>query len=114
MDSKEIFYKPICLIEEQSTYIKEMLEDLMNLIRSRAIKKLNINVNDAMRRSMNLLTDELRIRRIKWDLQLGKDLPGQCCSCHRFEHGLEASVPRARRSSAAAAASLEPAAGLVW
>ena len=75
MNPKDTFYRPICLIEEQSIYLKQMLEDLMELIRHRKIKKDNIHVNDIVMRSMNLLKDELRIRRINWDLDLGENLP---------------------------------------
>ena len=69
------FYRPICLMEEQSVYLKEMLEDLMELIRHRKIKKENVDVNAVIKRSMNLLTDELRIRRVNWDLELSEALP---------------------------------------
>ena len=39
MNKEDPFYKPICLMEEQSQYLKEMLSDLMELIRHREIKK---------------------------------------------------------------------------
>lgn len=75
MKKEEPFYKPICLMEEQSQYLKEMLEDLMELIRHREIRKENIDVNACIRRALNLLTDELRIRRVNWDLFLEDNLP---------------------------------------
>ncbi len=75
MKPEETFYRPICLMEEQSQYLKEMLEDLMELIRHREIKKESINVNSCINRAMNLLTDELRIRRVNWDLFLDNKLP---------------------------------------
>ncbi|MFA5087705.1 MAG: ATP-binding protein [Candidatus Omnitrophota bacterium] len=75
MKETDPFYKPICHIEEQSVYLKDMLEDLMNVIRHRKIVKQDMDVNVSIKRAMNLLTDELRIRRIAWDLELGKDLP---------------------------------------
>ncbi len=75
MKETDPFYKPVQLMEEQSTYIKDMLEDLMALIRHREIKKENVDVNDSVKRVTNLLTDELRIRRINWDTQLAEDLP---------------------------------------
>ena len=75
MKPEETFYKPICLMEEQSVYLKEMLEDLMELIRHREIKKEKIDVNVSIQRAINLLTDELRIRRVDWDLILTEDLP---------------------------------------
>ena len=62
-------------MEEQSQYLKEMLEDLMELIRHREIKKENISINPCIQRAMNLLTDELRIQRVNWDLILGENLP---------------------------------------
>ncbi len=75
MKPEDAFYKPICLMEEQSQYLKEMLEDLMELIRHREIKKENINVNIYINRAVNLITDELRIRRVNWDLVLEDNLP---------------------------------------
>ncbi len=75
MKPDDPFYKPICLMEEQSVYMKEMLEDLMELIRHREIKKDKIDVNISIQRAINLLADELRIRRVDWDLILTEDLP---------------------------------------
>ena len=75
MKQQDPFYKAIGLMEEQSVYLKEMLEDLMELLRHREIKKENIDVNAPIKRAANLLTDELRIRRVDWDLVLGENLP---------------------------------------
>jgi len=75
MKETDKFYRPVVLMEEQSVFLKEMLEDLMSLIRHKEVKKEKMNVNDALRRSSKLLTDELRIRRIEWDLSLQDNLP---------------------------------------
>ncbi|HLF18745.1 MAG TPA: ATP-binding protein [Candidatus Omnitrophota bacterium] len=75
MDPNVVFYKPVCLIDEQSVYLKEMLGDLMELVRHREIRKDYINVNDIIYRSINLLKDELRIQRVNWDLNLEDGLP---------------------------------------
>lgn len=75
MKESDTFYKPICHIEEQSVYIKQMLEDLMNLVRHRDIKKEKLDVNVVIKRAMNLLTDELRIRRVNWDMHLAEEMP---------------------------------------
>jgi len=75
MKADNPFYKPAQLIDEQSAYLKEMLEDLMELIRHREIKKENININVSIRKATDLLTDELRIRRVNWDVVYGEDLP---------------------------------------
>lgn len=75
MKETDPFYRPIALMEEQSVYLKDMLEDLMELIRHREIKKENIDVNACVKRAANLLTDELRIRRIDWDLILDDHIP---------------------------------------
>ncbi len=75
MNPAEPFYKGIVLMDEQSQYLKEMLEDLMDLVRHREIKKENISVNDCIKRATNLMTDELRIRRIEWDTVLAENLP---------------------------------------
>jgi len=75
MAPTENFYKPICLMEEQTVYLRQMLEDLMNLIRHREIKKENIDINVLITRAVNLLTDELRIKRIRWETELEEDLP---------------------------------------
>lgn len=75
MKPEDVFYRPVCLIDEQASYLKQMLGNLMELVRHREIKKENININDPIMRAMNLLKDELRIRRINWDLNLGEDVP---------------------------------------
>ena len=75
MKETDTFYRPICHIEEQSVYIKNMLEDLMNIIKHREIKKENININDSINHAMNLLTDELKIRRVHCDTVLADGLP---------------------------------------
>ena len=75
MKESEPFYRGITIIEEQSVYLKQMLEDLMELIRHREIKKENIDVNRCLTRSAHLLTDELRIRRVNWEMNLAEALP---------------------------------------
>jgi signal transduction histidine kinase len=75
MDINSPFYKPVCVMDEQSFYIKDMLANLMELIRHRQIQKTQTNINIVIHKSVNLLLDELRIRRIGWDLQLGEQIP---------------------------------------
>lgn len=75
MKTDDVFYRPVMLMDEQSTYIRNMLENLMELVRHRKIQKDAVDVNAVLTKSMNLLGDELRIRRIGWDLYLDKDLP---------------------------------------
>jgi signal transduction histidine kinase len=75
MDVNSPFYKPVCVMDEQSFYIKDMLANLMELIRHRKIQKTDININTVIHKSMNLLLDELRIRRIGWDIQLDDKVP---------------------------------------
>src|SRR6202789_1783571 len=75
MDINSPFYKPVCVMDEQFFYIKDMLANLMELIRHRKIQKTQINVNAVIYKSMNLLLDELRIRRIGWDMQLDDQVP---------------------------------------
>jgi signal transduction histidine kinase len=75
MDINSPFYKPVCVMDEQSFYIKDMLANLMELIRHRQIQKTETNINSVIHKSINLLLDELRIRRIGWDLQLGEQIP---------------------------------------
>ncbi len=81
MKDTEPFYKAIVIMEEQSTYLKDMLEDLMELIRHREIKKENVDINPCIKRAVNLLTDELRIRRINWDTVLAENLPAVYADC---------------------------------
>src|SRR5271169_5085006 len=45
MDINSPFYKPVCVMDEQSYYIKDMLANLMELIRHRKILKSQININ---------------------------------------------------------------------
>lgn len=75
MDINSPFYKPVCVMDEQSFYIKDMLANLMELIRHREIQKTQISINTVMHKSMNLLMDELRIRRIAWEIQLDDRIP---------------------------------------
>jgi len=75
MDINSPFYKPVCVMDEQSFYIKDMLANLMELIRHRQIQKSQISVNTVIHKSINLLLDELRIRRIGWDIQLDDHIP---------------------------------------
>ncbi len=75
MDINSPFYKPVCIMEEQSFYIKDMLANLMELIHHREIQKTQTNINTVIHKSMNLLIDELRIRRIGWDIQLDDQIP---------------------------------------
>jgi signal transduction histidine kinase len=75
MPATDQFYTPIYHIEEQSVYLKEMLDDLMNLTRHREIKKEKITINAPLTRSVNLLTDEMRIKRVRCETRLTEDLP---------------------------------------
>jgi signal transduction histidine kinase len=75
MDTNSPFYKPVCVMDEQSFYIKDMLANLMELIRHRQIQKAQISVNAVIHKSINLLLDELRIRRIGWDTHLDVHIP---------------------------------------
>ena len=75
MDINSPFYKPVCVMDEQSFYIKDMLANLMELIRHRKIQKTQTSINAVIYKSMNLLLDELRIRRIGWDMHLDDQLP---------------------------------------
>jgi signal transduction histidine kinase len=75
MDANSPFYKPVCVMDEQSFYIKDMLANLMELIRHREIQKAQVDINTVIAKSMNLLQDELRIRRIEWDMQLVDGIP---------------------------------------
>ncbi len=75
MDINSPFYKPVCVMDEQSFYIKDMLANLMELIRHRKIQKTETSINTVIHKSLNLLLDELRIRRIGWDLQVDEHIP---------------------------------------
>jgi signal transduction histidine kinase len=75
MKPEDVFYKPVMIMDEQSTYIRNMLENLMELVRHRKIQKDAVYVNAILAKAMNLLSDELRIRRIGWDVEMDKDLP---------------------------------------
>ena len=75
MKPDDVFYKPVMVMDEQSTYIRDMLENLMELVRHRKIQKDSVDVNAVLSKALNLLSDELRIRRVGWDLFLDKDAP---------------------------------------
>jgi signal transduction histidine kinase len=67
MPKDHLFYRPVTLMDEQSLYLKEMLDNLMTLIRHRKIQKEKIGINTVIEKSLILVTDELRIRRINWE-----------------------------------------------
>ncbi len=75
MKPNDVFYKPVMLMDEQSTYIRDMLENLMELVRHRKIQKDAVDINVVLTKAMNLLSDELRIRRIGWDMHLDSEMP---------------------------------------
>lgn len=75
MPQDNAFYRPVCLMDEQSSYLKEMLDNLMVVIRHRKIEKMSIDVNGVVERSLSLLTDEFRIRRVLWESALARPLP---------------------------------------
>jgi signal transduction histidine kinase len=82
MNPQDVFYKPVCLMEEQTVYLKEMLENLMMLIRHRKITKSNVDVNAVIERSLSLMADELRIRRVNWET--AQDLRGSAAFAADF------------------------------
>ena len=47
----------------------------MELVRHRKIQKDAVDVNVVLAKAMNLLSDELRIRRVGWDLSIDQDIP---------------------------------------
>lgn len=69
------FYTPVSLLEEQSQDLKKMLEDLLELLQNQPPVKENVSVNEIIEKSMRFVTDELRIRRIEFDVQLKENLP---------------------------------------
>ncbi len=75
MKENDPFFKPVILMDEQSQYLKSMLEDLMELIRHRKIKKDYVNVNQSLKKAVDLLTDEIRIRRVELQVNMAESLP---------------------------------------
>lgn len=75
MPPESVFFRPVCLMDEQSVYLKEMLDNLMVVIRHRKIEKMSIDVNAVVERSLSLLADEFRIRRVLWETELARPLP---------------------------------------
>ncbi len=75
MNPQDTFYHPVCLVDEQCVYLKQMLNDMMELVRCSEMKCEQLNVHDVIYKAVNLLKDELRIRRINWDLDLLEGIP---------------------------------------
>jgi len=75
MSEDNPFYRPVCLMDEQSVYLKDMLENLMTIIRHRKIQKADTDIKAVIERSLNLVTDELRIRRINWETAFDSSVP---------------------------------------
>jgi len=75
MKTNDPYFKSVDLILEQSSYMKEMLNDLMDLVRHKEVRRENININVCVERMLRLLKDEFRIKRIDWDFFAGEKLP---------------------------------------
>ncbi len=75
MKKEDPYYKSVDLIFEQSSYLKEMLNNLMDLMRHREMDKKRVDLNLCMDRALNLVRDELRIKRVNWDFFPEKKLP---------------------------------------
>lgn len=75
MNPQDQLYRPVCLVDEQCVYLKQMLDDMMELVRHSEMKREKLNVHDVIYKAVNLLKDELRIRRINWDLDLQEGVP---------------------------------------
>ncbi len=75
MPKDDPFYRPVTVMDEQSVYLKEMLDNLMTLIRHRKIEKTSTGINAVLERSIALVTDELRICRINWETVLDVSAP---------------------------------------
>ncbi len=69
------FYKPVEMLDEQATYVKQMLENLMELVRHQQIVKTPTDVNLVIQKSLHLLKDELRIQQVACTLALDGDIP---------------------------------------
>ncbi len=80
------FYTPVSLLEEQSQSLKEMLDDLRELSQSRQAIKENVSVNEIIEKSMRLVTDELRIRRIEFNVRLQENLPPVYADGLKLQH----------------------------
>ncbi|MFH1359695.1 MAG: ATP-binding protein [Candidatus Omnitrophota bacterium] len=75
MKETDPFLKPVKIMDEQTAYLKDMLEDLMELIRHRQIKKGTVDVNFCLKKTLELLADELRIRRVDLQVTMADHLP---------------------------------------
>ena len=70
------YCQPVCLMEEQSSLLKGILQELMDFIRYQKPRNQEIMVPEVIRRSLDLLEDELRMRRIYCEFQSQENLPG--------------------------------------
>jgi len=72
------FFTPVTLMEEQSQYLKQMLENLTRVVDHREAAKENVNVNELIEESLKFVKDELKIRRIRLDIELTPGIPFIC------------------------------------
>ena len=65
MKKDDPMFKPVCLIEEQSAYLKDILENLMTVIKHRKIEKKAVDIHPVVEKAMSLLAEEFKLRRIQ-------------------------------------------------
>lgn len=75
LGSHEQYGEAVNLVQEQSAYLKDMLDDFMEIVRHKEVVKTEIDLNEVVRKSIKLLSDEIRIARVKMDLSLQTPLP---------------------------------------
>lgn len=75
INPNDVFYRPICLIEEQTVYLKQIVDNLNEVARHKKMDKLPVSINDAVMRALNLIKDELRINNIRWCTEFSDHLP---------------------------------------
>ncbi len=75
MRPNDALYKSVEMLDEQTTYVKEMLANLMALVKHHQIIKKPIDVNAAINKALHLLKDELRIQQVDCRVELANDMP---------------------------------------
>lgn len=75
MHESDPFYKPISLIEEQAISLKRKIEIFKELVYYKDIHKEDVDVNIVLKEAVDLLKDELKVKRTNWHWNLQENLP---------------------------------------
>jgi len=75
IDRKNPHYQDLKIIEEQTGYMRDVIENIKAFSRQTGTKKRLINMNEAIEKTFLLLSEQLRLHGIKLVMKLDSNLP---------------------------------------